>query len=305
MQGLAANIAIPLIDSGTTLGFVAVRASTPPEPWGNSWGVLSVIYPFFPQAARMLRNMDVYVRLREKDRLAALGEMAAGLAHEIRNPLGAIKGAAQYLQPQSEGGQGEFLRIIVEEVNRLNKVVTQFLDYSRPLGADFVEADMGVILERTHALFGKGTGASSGVEIELMQPPGGFTALPRVRCAPEQIKQVLLNLVQNSLRSLSAAPPAERGRIRVGVDEERRLRDGARELVLFVEDNGKGIPRENLEKIFIPFFTTLPGGTGLGLPICSRIVEAHGGAIDVVSEEGKLTRFSVRLPVSQRTDLTQ
>ncbi|MBI3556132.1 MAG: hypothetical protein HY074_07700, partial [Deltaproteobacteria bacterium] len=132
MLGLNANIAIPFIDNGTVLGFVAVRASTPPEPWGNNWGVLSVVYPFFLQAARTLKNMDIYVRLREKDRLAALGEMSAGLAHEIRNPLGAIKGAAQYLQPQSAGAQAPFLQVIVEEVNRLNKVVTQFLDYSRP-----------------------------------------------------------------------------------------------------------------------------------------------------------------------------
>ena len=301
MLGLNANIAIPYIDNGTVLGFVAVRASTPPEPWGNNWGVLSVVYPFFTQAARTLKNMDIYVRLREKDRLAALGEMSAGLAHEIRNPLGAIKGAAQYLQPQSGSAQAPFLQVIVEEVNRLNKVVTQFLDYSRPLSADLIEYEMGTIVERTYALYMSGQqGGQLLPKLELVPPVGGFAGLPKIPCAPEQIKQVLVNFVQNSIHSLTQAPPAEGGIIRIGATSERRLRDGAPEVVLFVEDNGKGIPRDNLEKIFIPFFTTSPAGTGLGLPICSRIIEAHGGNIEVVSEEGKLTRFSVRLPVTEK-----
>lgn len=306
MQALNANIAIPFMDGPTVLGFAAVRATTPPEPWGNNWGVLSVIYPFFSQGARTLKNMDVYVRLREKERLAALGEMAAGLAHEIRNPLGAIKGAAQYLEHESEGPQGDFLRVIVEEVNRLNKVVTQFLDYSKPLSSQLVEYDLRTILERTHALFQSaqvvaGRPAAPGAtwpRIELVAPDGGFAKLPHVQCDAEQIKQVLVNLVQNAVRSLTESPPDGGGVIRIGATLEHRLRDGAPEVVLFVEDNGKGIPRENIDKIFIPFFTTSPSGTGLGLPICSRIIESHGGTIDVVSEEAKFTRFSVRLPVS-------
>lgn len=306
MLGLNANIAIPFIDNTTVLGFVAVRANNPPEPWGNNWGLLSVIYPFFLQAARTLKNMDVYVRLREKDRLAALGEMAAGLAHEIRNPLGAIKGAAQYLEPQSEGPQAAFLGVIVEEVNRLNKVVTQFLDYSRPLSADMVEYDIGTLLERTHAFFQSNRHANPQTaahypNLELVAPEGGFSALPKVRCAPEQIKQVLVNLVQNAVHSLTQSPPPEGGRIILSAAAERRLRDNALEVIVSVEDNGRGIARENLDKIFIPFFTTSPSGTGLGLPICSRIVEAHGGSIEVLSEEGKFTRFSMRLPVSEKT----
>lgn len=305
MLGLNANVAIPFIaggqnDTTTVLGFVAVKAPAPPEPWGNNWGVLSAIYPFFSQAARTLKNMDIYVRLREKDRLAALGEMAAGLAHEIRNPLGAIKGAAQYLEPQSHQ-QGPFLTVIVEEVNRLNKVVTQFLDYSRPLSADFVSYDLGSIIERTYALFKSASGpGNSSVQIELVVPPEGFAALPKVLCAPEQIKQVLVNLVQNAIQSLMQAPPADGAKVRIGAVAERRLRDEGVEVVIFVEDNGKGIPRENVDKIFIPFFTTSPGGTGLGLPICQRLIEAHGGVLEVLSEESKFTRFSIHLPVSSK-----
>lgn len=305
MLGLNSNIVIPFMDGVTVLGFVAIRALAPPEPWGNNWGFLTVIYPFFAQAARTLKNMDIYVRLREKDRLATLGEMAAGLAHEIRNPLGAIKGAAQYLQPQAAspatGEQGPFLQVIVEEVNRLNKVVTQFLDYSKPLSSELVPYDIGTIIERTHALFVSMAKSSENAHyprVELVAPADGFASLPKVRCSPEQLKQVLVNLVQNAVQSLLDVPPSAGGVVRFGVVSERRLRDGAPELIVFIEDNGKGIARENLDKIFIPFFTTSPGGTGLGLPICQRIVEAHGGRIDVSSDEGNLTRFSVHLPVS-------
>ncbi len=343
LWGLNANIAIPFLDGNTVLGFVVVKAVKPPEPWGNSWGVLSVIYPFFLQAARTLQNMDVYVQLREKDRLAALGEMAAGLAHEIRNPLGAIKGAAQYLESQSKDSPSPFLQVIVEEVNRLNKVVTQFLDYSRPFSNESVESDIGHILERTYALFqnqtagafiagertaGTRVGSASDnvrcagdklgsksdtiqrVVLELVEPPGGFTMLPKVRCSPEQLKQVLVNLIQNSFQAMDKPE----GKILIGARYEKLsnpalLQDwpGTNptqldEVVLFVEDNGRGIPPSQIEKVFIPFFTTTQGGTGLGLPICARIIEAHGGRIEVISEEGKMSRFLVHLPVLKKTD---
>lgn len=303
MIGLHSNIAMPFFEGDTVLGFVAVRANKPPAPWGNNWGVLSVVYPFFIQASRTLRNMDVYVRLREKDRLATLGEMAAGLAHEIRNPLGAIKGAAQCLEPQAEAPQGAFVQIIIEEVNRLNNVVAQFLDYARPIKLQLEPYDLRVLIERTADLFKNGLYAagdravSKPPAIELASPAG---RLPKVPCVPEQIKQVLVNLIQNSIQSLAQSPPDHGGIVRLGAFESRS-RDGVPEVVFFVEDNGRGIARENVERIFIPFFTTSPGGTGLGLPICSRIVEAHGGRIELSSEtdrDAKWTRFSVHLPLS-------
>ena len=114
------------------MGFVGFWVPGPPEPWGNNWAILSVVYPYYEQVAATLRSMEIFVRQREKERLAALGEMAAGLAHEIRNPLGAIKGAAQFLDPSTDRPESKFLKVIIEEVDRLNRVVTQFLDYSKP-----------------------------------------------------------------------------------------------------------------------------------------------------------------------------
>ncbi len=308
------NVVIPLIVDSTVLGFVVMRVPSPPEPWGNNWGILSAVYPFFVQAALSLQNMDVYARLRERDRLAALGEMSAGLAHEIRNPLGAIKGAAQLLMGDGSH-QDQLLQVIVEEANRLNKVVSQFLDYSKPVGQEFVEYSVGVILQKALDLMVAMKGAS-GIEWRLETPQYDLDSLPKIRCHPEQVKQVLVNLLQNAALAIEkkiseASPPLLPevdnsgpqilGTVLVGAVLQRNTRGGS-EIVVYVEDSGSGIAKENLEKIFIPFFTTSPSGTGLGLSICARIMEAHGGRMEVASEEGAFTRFSLFFPLETQNN---
>jgi signal transduction histidine kinase len=293
LKAFGANLLIPLIDDdhgNQILGFVAVRVLSPPEAWENNWGFLSIIYPFYSQAAQSMRKMEVFVRQREKERLAALGEMAAGLAHEIRNPLGAIKGAAQYLDPSPDKPEARFLSIIVEEVDRLNRVVTQFLDYSKPPNTDFKPVDITKLAEKT--IDHLRPSLPEGMKLEFQPPGPGEDA--RVMAVSEQLQQVLLNLVQNSVKALDGRPDPL---IRVAVEVEGK--GNRREVSAIVEDNGKGIKREHLEKLFIPFFTTSPSGTGLGLSISQKIIEAHRGRIDVYTEEGRLTRFSVVLPYAQ------
>ncbi len=298
LRALRANLLIPLFDQETILGFVVLGVSSPPEPWGNNWGLLPQIYPYFEQAAETMRSLEIFVRQREKERLAALGEMAAGLAHEIRNPLGAIKGAAQFLEPASGDSRPEsrFLRIIIEETDRLNRVVTQFLDYSKPAAADLRPVELGPLVEKT---------------VEKMRPaiPADITlkfecesrelTTSQIMAQPEQIQQVLINLIQNSVRAIENHGAASFERmIRVKVEGI-----GASELseaTISVEDTGHGIKKENFDKLFIPFFTTTPSGTGLGLSISQKIIEAHRGRIEVASEEGRFTRFSVILPVIER-----
>jgi signal transduction histidine kinase len=286
LKALGANLLIPLINSGTILGFLALHVSSPPEPWGNSWGLLPILYPYFEQAAEVMSNLEVYARQRQKERLAALGEMAAGLAHEIRNPLGAIKGAAQYLDPSQDRPESQFLKVIVDEVDRLNRVVTQFLDYSKPSVTQFVQVDLNKIAEKTLGLMTPGFGPGIKIEFQSARSAAFVTG------SPEQLQQVLINLIQNSQNALEGATD---GMIRVAVVIHRDLSHP--EVSLVVEDTGNGIAKENLEKLFIPFFTTSPKGTGLGLSISHKIVEAHRGRFEVASEEGRFTRFSMILPL--------
>jgi signal transduction histidine kinase len=277
---------IPLVSSGKMLGFVTLRVLSPPEPWGNNWGLLPLIYPFFEQAAETMERMAVYVRQREKERLAALGEMSAGLAHEIRNPLGAIKGAAQFLDPSKDRPESKFLKVIIEEVDRLNRVVTQFLDYSKPPATNLSLFELSKICEKT--LERMRPGLKPGIEVEFVPARRAATLMG----SAEQISQVLINLLQNAQNALQERAS---GSIRVSIEVET---DNS-EVVLSVEDNGAGIKKENLEKLFIPFFTTSPQGTGLGLSISQKIVEAHRGRIEVMSEEERYTRFSVILPLAK------
>jgi signal transduction histidine kinase len=288
LKALKANLLIPLFHSGKVLGFVAFWVPSPPEPWGNNWGLLPIIYPYFEQAAKTMQNMEIYARQREKERLAALGEMAAGLAHEIRNPLGAIKGAAQFLDPSANRPESRFLEVIVQEVDRLNRVVTQFLDYSKPPTADFQRIDLSQVTQKTLDLLKPSLRPSLVLEFHPSRIPAPVMA------SAEQIRQVIINLVQNAENALEKVSS---GMIRVSIVVEGYSSQG--EVALLVDDSGHGIKKENLDKLFIPFFTTSPQGTGLGLSISHKIVEAHRGRIEVTSEERRFTRFSVILPLAK------
>ncbi len=246
-----------------------------------------------------LQNSQVYERMKERDRLAALGQMAAGLAHEIRNPLGSIKGAAQFLQPAAGAGGGaagtrEFLDIIVEEVNRLNKIVSQFLDYARPYRGEQRPLDVADVLRKTLSLLSK-EGQEHG-NIEIVTNFAERT--PPVRADAEQLLQVFLNL---SLNAIQAMPPGNGkvGKLLISTGLRRATRRGAAAAFLEVRfrDTGVGIPTNDIKNLFIPFFTTKEKGTGLGLPISQRIIENHGGTIEVRSQPGEGATFTVLLPI--------
>jgi two-component system sensor histidine kinase HydH len=236
--------------------------------------------------------------MKERDRLAALGQMAAGLAHEIRNPLGAIKGAAQ-LVARHEGADAttrEFLGIIVEEVERLNRVVGSVLDLARPGGRTcpsdvnaVVGAPLQVLSERARAAARTSRPAHASIGDDL----------PRVPIDPEQLRQVLMNLIKQR----RAGHEGQRGKVtsstRVRFGRGTRSGGGTDEsafVEITVADNGPGISQKTLENIFMPFFTTKEKGTGLGLAISQRIVEGAGGRIEVRSYEGKGSTFAVVLP---------
>jgi two-component system, NtrC family, sensor histidine kinase HydH len=295
LNSLHSNLALPLVHDRTVLGFATMNLEEPPEHWADSWGALPLLAPFFTRAGEALRELDVYARLRERDRLATIGEMAAGLAHEIRNPLGAIKGAAQVLEPKKGDPQEPFLRIIVEEVNRLNEVVTQFLNYAKPFQGEPEWADLRALVMESAERFRRRC-AESQIEFQLQLPD----SMPQVKCQSQLLGLVLMNLLENSFRALNNAPRKGQKNPTISLQLAHTIRQGRTEVSLSVEDNGPGMSPEVMDKIFIPFFTRSPQGTGLGLSICQKIAEAHNGRMEASSVPGEGTLMTLRFTADRR-----
>ncbi|MCS6913187.1 MAG: ATP-binding protein [Myxococcales bacterium] len=289
----------PWVPGETLLGLLCIKDDRIPDPFAPD--ELERLASVASQLGITVQNSKLYERMKERDRLAALGEMAAGLAHEIRNPLGAIKGAAELVAPRPgeklPEDAADFLQIIVEETRRLNRVVSQFLDYARPLRGELVLVDVNEVVRRTLLLLPQEArgGQNPPAEIQLALMPD----LPPVRGDPEQLRQVFLNLALNALQALEAGPcaPGESPRLTIST-AQRRGRNGMQVEVRFA-DNGPGIAPSTRKSLFIPFFTTRERGTGLGLPISQRIVEHHGGTIEVRSRLGQGATFTVVLPVEE------
>jgi two-component system, NtrC family, sensor histidine kinase HydH len=252
-------------------------------------------------AARVIESSQAYERVKERDRLAALGEMSAGLAHEIRNPLGAIKGAAQLLVTSDSSSSPEnleFLNIIIEEANRLNNVVTRFLDYARaerPGGEGADKVDLNNVVRKTVQLLQQEP--LKGIELRVRIDE----QLPMVAGDPESLLQVFLNLGQNAVQAMP-----EGGVLEILSTRRRRSRLGYGQFCeVRFRDSGVGIPRDRLKKLFIPFYTTKQKGTGLGLAISHRIINQHGGTIEVRSTIGQGSTFSVFLPAAEPIPLSK
>lgn len=303
LDALKSTLAFPLTHDRTVLGFATVNLPEPPEHWDESWGGLPLLAPYFERAGESLRELDVYARLRERDRLATVGEMAAGLAHEIRNPLSAIKGAAQLIEPQRGDPAEPFLKIIVEETNRLNLVVTEFLNYAKPFQGEPVLADVAELTRFAASRF-KQRAEKEGVKFTVQVP----SAVPRVYCQPDLIGLVLQNLLENAFRAVAQAGGSSGNPVKKSPAISLRLSNtmpDARaeprtELYFSVEDNGPGMSPEVLDKVFIPFFTRSPQGTGLGLSICQKIAEAHGGRMEASSVPGEGTLMALRFSAATR-----
>jgi signal transduction histidine kinase len=302
MEELQATLIFPLFGSAETelgpwlLGLFCVRDDRTDSAFDAD--DIDTFRQLAIAAARVIESSQAYERVKERDRLAALGEMAAGLAHEIRNPLGAIKGAAQLLMTAENSPtphhaeNAEFLQIIVEEANRLNNVVTRFLDYARAErpgreGADKV--DLNNVVRKTIQLLQK----EHLPKIELRVRTD--EQLPMVAGDPESLLQVFLNLGQNAIQAMP-----DGGTLEILTTRRRRSRLGYGQFCeVRFRDTGIGIPRDRLKKLFIPFYTTKQKGTGLGLAISHRIINQHGGTIEVRSTIGQGSTFSVFLPAAE------
>jgi signal transduction histidine kinase len=296
-------LAIPILAEDQVLGVIALKDERLREAYATD--EVDLFRGVAAQMAITIQNSKLYDRMKERDRLAALGEMAAGLAHEIRNPLGAIKGAAQLLLPPTPSEEAppatpaqeahQFLSIIVEEANRLNKVVSQFLDYARPYRGEPAPLDVNEVVRKSAQLVTPpplGEGGTPPVDVVLALAED----LPRVRGDAEQLRQVFLNLAINAVQAM-----AQGGKLTISTSLRKGGRRGAPAQFLEVRfrDNGPGIPPGEIKNLFIPFYTTKEKGTGLGLPISQRIIENHGGTIEVRSRLGVGSTFTVVLPAAE------
>jgi two-component system sensor histidine kinase HydH len=304
LDELHAGMIFPLLGSAETeqgpwlLGLFCVRDDRTKSAFDSD--DLDTFRQLGVGAARVIESSQAYERVKERDRLAALGEMAAGLAHEIRNPLGAIKGAAQLLitdgasgdPPSATTEMGELLDIIVEEANRLNNVVTRFLDYARaerPGREGAGKVDLNQVVRKTQQLLQQELPKSIELRVRIDE------MLPPIAGDPESLMQVFLNLGQNALHAMP-----DGGTLEILTTRRRRSRLGYGQFAeVRFRDTGIGIPRDKLKKLFIPFYTTKQKGTGLGLAISHRIVNQHGGTIEVRSTLGQGSTFSVFLPAAE------
>lgn len=236
----------------------------------------------------LFRDLSEIRQLKEEvarsQRLASIGKLAAGVAHEIRNPLSSIKGLATYFKERYRdvAEDQQTAEIMIQEVERLNRVIGQLLEFARPMSLQKRPTPLKTLVQQTLSMI-DGDARKRGVEIAFHADPG----LEQVPLDPDRIRQVLLNLFLNALEAVG-----DGGRLAVEIrhDEERR------QVRLIVNDNGTGIDKEDLTHIFDPYFTTKPGGTGLGLAIVHKIVEAHGGEVHVKSHRGEGTSVTVSLP---------
>ena len=230
------------------------------------------------------------------EHLATMGELAAGVAHEIRNPLAGIAGAIEIISKDfpKDHPDREILEDLREEVRRIEKVLNDMLGYARPKPPQFGLADLREAVARTIQLARQQTGIKR-IEIAIQIPP----ALPKFRMDPEQLHQVLLNLVLNGIQAIE-----REGKITIAAQMVSSAATLKRpdQIEISVSDTGVGIPMEQIERIFRPFYTTKRGGTGLGLSLCRRIISLHGGTLTAESEINKGSRFIIRLPIREAVE---
>ncbi|MNM68395.1 Sporulation kinase E [compost metagenome] len=211
------------------------------------------------------------------DRLSLVGQMAAGITHEIRNPMAVVRGFLQLMKEKSPSSLDHYYRIVMDELDRANSIINDFLSLAQTRSVNKEECHLhDIIHELSPLLWADANLRGQSIELKLAEH------LPRLQLNTKEIKQVILNLSRNAMEAME-----EKGQLTL---ETRNSPEGVE---LLVTDTGPGIPLAKQEKLFQPFFTTKAQGTGLGLALCLSIIERHNGKISVESEEGCGTTFSV------------
>lgn len=240
---------------------------------------------FYPESKDVFTSLYEFDEKLEREKAVMLQEMAPVLAHEIRNPLGSIKGAAQYLKEEATTDeQKELLNVIIEGTDRLNTVVSKFLDYARPYQLNCEPQNINVIIQKAISIIA----ANKLVEeITIIQELD--KNLPSVEVDEQQFMQVILNIALNAIESMPQG-----GTLTFCTSAEE-----SGEISITISDTGTGISKKDLKDIFKPFFTTRERGVGLGLAICQKIIREHGGSIGVKSNPSGGTAFLIKLKTDQ------
>ncbi|HEY2988155.1 MAG TPA: ATP-binding protein [Candidatus Binatia bacterium] len=297
------EIVRPIRLNASTLGLLKIGLSLEPVDlaWRNSLrstlilslavlavGILGMTVIFYNQHSHMEQVKTLEAEVARRERLSALGDLAATVAHEVRNPLNAVSMGLQRLKgefhpTEDEEEYAHFIELMRGEVARLNSIVEEFLSLARPLELKPEEVRVEELLQETAALT-RSDAASRKIEIAV----AAASDLPAARVDRNYFKQVLLNLVLNGVQAMP-----DGGKIAL----EAKAAGG--NLTIAVTDTGAGIPKEILPRIFEPYFTTKTRGSGLGLAIARRIVEAHGGKLTAESEAGRGSRFEIAVPLAR------
>ncbi|MEK6680996.1 MAG: ATP-binding protein [Nitrospirota bacterium] len=307
LKEMESEIAIPFLEKGQLTGFCNLGAKGDRSMYSNE--DIELFLSLGRQACVAIQNAQLVERIKESklvirriERLKTVGDLAAGFAHEIRNPLVPIKACLQLL-PSRYGKDMDFTekipRYALQEVERIEKLLREIMDYSRPRTPVFQEEDINEVIENT-VQFIEYQAKKKGIKIER----GYDNSLPVIKVDREQIKQVLLNLIMNAMDAVNGI-----GKIEIATRKVRHMLSPCGKIgeggyvQIEVRDNGTGIANEDLDRIFNPFYTTKHEssdgreGTGLGLSIVQEIVSEHCGFVDVRSEVGVGSSFYVNLPV--------
>ncbi|MBL8194788.1 MAG: PAS domain S-box protein [Blastocatellia bacterium] len=222
--------------------------------------------------------------IRRRDRLAAMGKMAAGIAHEIRNPLAAMRGSIQVLRSELDlsEDQAQLMQIVLRESDRLDKIVSDFLAYARPSPAKLAEFDLVNWIKETVALIRYSNESSAKHEILVECPETSISIV----ADSNQLRQIIWNLARNSLQAMP-----EGGKLIIELNQNKE-----KDIILTFTDTGVGMSEEEMERIFEPFNSNRPGGTGLGMAIVYQIISDHNGKIDVVSHPNQGAKITITLP---------
>lgn len=283
MRDLDAQLALGLRSDRGLVGFWTLSEADPREPFSST--EVDLLRSVADRIAVSIENSKTFERIRARDRMASLGEMATGLAHELRNPLATIRGALAVLADPGAEAREEFHEVVLQEIERVDRVVGTFLDYARPYARRAPVRELEELVRacvRSVAHQHRGEPIDVRVDVQSDLPPACADA--------DQLERVVMNVLHNAYEALEG-----NGSIRVSVYSVARARGGT-ELEIAVRDDGPGMDERTLERAFVPFFTTKETGVGLGLALCEKLMRSQDGKISLQSKPGEGTTVRLRLP---------